>query len=138
MSRKKFIVILSCMVVLVCTLAITFTTVASSTTNAHAAPARPLLTPVSGGNHGCPAGYVCIYPQNAGWNGDHPSLKYYNYGVYQLHNQFGTHYLFNNQTSGAWVWLCTDWNGNNRAGRYASPALYVVNLTPINSIRLTP
>ncbi|GHO97549.1 hypothetical protein KSF_075970 [Reticulibacter mediterranei] len=97
-----------------------------------------LITPAPGFNHGCPVGYFCIYPQDKGWNGDRPSLKYYRYGVYQLHNQVGTHYIFNNQTSRAWVWLCTDWNGNNSAGRYSSPDYEVVNLTPINSIRLTP
>src|SRR5258708_1605771 len=31
--------------------------------------------------HGCPLYYACIYPQNAGWNGDHPSLMFYYYGA---------------------------------------------------------
>lgn len=89
-------------------------------------------------NHGCPSGWACIYPQDAGWNGDRPSLKYYNYGTYQLSNQFGNHYVYNNQTGGAPIWLCTDWNGNTCPWYVAAGSYAVVNLTPINSVKLVP
>jgi hypothetical protein len=127
--------------VIVCLLSLTAIYFFSPASPVQAAPSseKAALTPVPGGNHGCPVGYFCIYPQDKGWNGDRPSLKYYRYGVYQLHNQVGTHYIFNNQTSHAWVWLCTDWNGNNSAFRLTSPDYAtLINLTPINSIRLTP
>ena len=67
-----------------------------------ASPAR-----AAGTVHGCQSGYVCIYPQNAGWNGDRPSLRFYTYGAHNLSNQFGTHRMLNNQYGGAWVVLCS-------------------------------
>jgi hypothetical protein len=87
---------------------------------------------------GCPSGYVCIYPENTGWNGGVPSLRYYRYGAHNLSGQYGIHRVFNNQTGGAWVGLCTGYNGGGtcwwiRAGEY-----WDVNLTPINSIVLSP
>jgi ABC-type sugar transport system substrate-binding protein len=30
----------------------------------------------SGTYEGCPYGFVCVYPQDAGWNGGRPSLLY--------------------------------------------------------------
>ena len=98
-------------------------------------PAAPALA--AGTVHGCPSGYACIYPQNAGWNGDRPSLKYYRYGSYQLSNQFGNHYVLNNQTGGAPFWACTDWNGNTCPWYVEAGRSYQVDLTPINSVRLT-
>ncbi|WP_433543859.1 hypothetical protein ACQPZG_01155 (plasmid) [Streptomyces sp. CA-294286] len=35
--------------------------------------------------HGCPSGYVCLYP-NASWNNDRPAFKWYRYGSYNLSN----------------------------------------------------
>jgi hypothetical protein len=88
--------------------------------------------------HGCPSGYACIYPQDAGWNNDKPSLKYYHYGTYQLSNQFGNHYIMNNQTGGAPIWGCTDWNGNTCPWYVGAGSWAVANLTPINSVKLVP
>jgi hypothetical protein len=89
--------------------------------------------------HGCPAGYACIYPQNAGWNGDRPSHKYYTYGEYNLSNQFGTHRVLNNQT-GDWAesafYYCTGYNGGGTCGRVQQGAWEDLNLTPINSVVL--
>ncbi|WP_406148280.1 hypothetical protein [Streptomyces sp. NBC_01012] len=85
--------------------------------------------------HGCKAGYVCVYP-GAGWNGDKPTLTYYTYGAHNLVNQFGTHRVFNNQTGGASVALCTGYDGVN-CGTKGYPGQYTdANLTPINSIKL--
>ncbi|GAB1689089.1 hypothetical protein [Krasilnikovia sp. M28-CT-15] len=86
---------------------------------------------------GCPDGYVCLYPENAGWNGGHPSYKWYYYGSYNLSNQYGIHRIYNNQTGGAKAWLCNGWNGTNcpvyqPAGSYSD-----TNFTPINSVKLT-
>lgn len=86
--------------------------------------------------HGCPEGYACIYPEGAGWNNDQPSQKFYHFRTYQLSNQYGTHYVINNQVGGASFWLCTDWNGNNC--QYVPVANWAaVNLTPINSVKLS-
>jgi hypothetical protein len=88
--------------------------------------------------HGCPSGYVCVYPENAGWNGDRPSLKYYTYGAHNLSNQFGYHYVFNNQTDYAISRFCLKYDGRDCgwtlfAGNYTN-----FDLTPINSIYLAP
>ncbi|MBO1765574.1 MULTISPECIES: hypothetical protein [Allobranchiibius] len=95
--------------------------------------------------HGCAYGYVCIYPQNAGWNGDHPSLRYYHYGTDNLSNQVGYHYVLNNQYN-AGLAFCTGYNGKscnsglgNWGESHAKGASWNnVYLTPINSIELGP
>jgi hypothetical protein len=90
--------------------------------------------------HGCPAGYVCIYPENAGWNGDRPELKYVRYGTYNLSNQFGTHRVLNNQYDGALLHLCTLYNGYARDYfvTYPQDAWKDEYMTPINSIKVVP
>lgn len=85
---------------------------------------------------GCPSGYACLYPQNAGWNGNVPSAKYYRYGSYNLVNQFGTHRFFNNQTGGAGAYLCTGYNGTGTCSRIGTYTYTDWNFTPINSIVL--
>lgn len=85
--------------------------------------------------HGCPDGYVCIYP-DASWNNDTPSLKFYNYGAQNLSGQVGSHRVFNNQTDGAVVQLCTAYDGGG-CGAAQQPGWYGdVDLTPINSVLL--
>lgn len=114
----------------------------SLTTGATAYAAQ--LAPVASSTHGCPYGDVCVYPQNTGWNGDHPSLKYYNYGCYNLSNQVGIHRVFNNQISSSGdphpVVV-----GDTAYGCTSSTAAFVIgvagtykdiNLTPVNSIEL--
>ncbi|ALC29450.1 hypothetical protein [Streptomyces sp. CFMR 7] len=86
---------------------------------------------------GCRSGYVCIYP-GASWNGNRPEATYYRYGVYNLNNQIGTHRVFNNQTGGATVQLCTGYDGVGCGEKIAPWSYRDVNLTPINSIRLAP
>lgn len=107
---------------------------------------------------GCPSGYACIYPVNAGWNHGVPEGRglFFTYGVHPLSNEFNTHRVFNNQTSKALVFLCYDTAGTNCPTLLDSPyplplcaysefgALinnvdYAdINLTPFNSIKLTP
>lgn len=92
-------------------------------------------TPHTTSSHGCPSGDVCIYP-GASWNNNKPSLKYYAYGFDNLKNQFNKHRVYNNQTGGATVQLCTQSNGGG-CGALHSPGWYGdENLTPINSIKL--
>ncbi len=101
---------------------------------ATASPAR-----AAGTVHGCPSGYVCIYPENRGWNGDRPSLRFYTYGAHNLRNQYGLHRVFNNQYGDAYVSLCRGYNGTGGGvGVLGSPHAYDFNLTPVNSIELTP
>lgn len=88
----------------------------------------------------CPLGYVCIYPAS-----DNPNTRadntYYRYGVYKLSNQYGYHDIVNNQTGGAKVLLCTDWNGTICPVTVyvtGQKLYYAYDLTPINSIKLIP
>lgn len=50
-----------------------------------------ILTPsaaqAAGTVHGCGYGFVCVYPQDKGWNGDHPSYAWQTYGAHNLSNQ---------------------------------------------------
>ncbi|MDJ0385170.1 hypothetical protein [Streptomyces sp. G-G2] len=88
--------------------------------------------------HGCPSGAVCIYPQDAGWNNDHPSNVYYSYGAHNLSNQNGNHYVSNNQTGGASMRTCTGYDGQGCQGYLLAGTYMIKDLTPINSITLQP
>ncbi|MFE6838118.1 hypothetical protein ACFVFI_25215 [Streptomyces sp. NPDC057705] len=84
---------------------------------------------------GCPEGAVCIYPQN-----QNPAVKpthvFYSYGAHNLNNQFGNHWVLNNQYGGATANLCTGSNGAGCGGPIAAKTGVYADLTPINSIRL--
>jgi hypothetical protein len=114
-------------------LAVALSLVAGTGTIFDATPAQAASTV-----HGCQAGNVCIYPQNAGWNGDRPESTYYYYGYYNLSNMFGYHIIFNNQTGGATVTTCTGYNGTGCAGSLGPGWYSNENFTPINSIVLRP
>ena len=86
---------------------------------------------------GCPAGYVCLYP-DASWNGGHPSYMWYTYGAHNLSNQFGYHRFFNNQTGGAIARNCTGYNGTGCQGIQAAGTYYDYDYTPYNSVLLAP
>ena len=98
--------------------------------------ATPALA--AGTYQGCPSGYVCLYPQDAGWNGGNPSYKWYSYGAHNLSNQFGTHRIFNNQTGGAIARNCTGYNGTGCQGVQAANTYADYNYTPYNSVVLAP
>lgn len=87
---------------------------------------------------GCPYGAVCIYPQNAGWNGGHPSHFYYSYGAHNLSNMVGVHRIYNNQSGGATMRTCTGYNGTGCEGYLPANNYIDKNMTPINSITLQP
>ena len=87
---------------------------------------------------GCPDGYVCIYPENAGWNNGHPSDFYFFYGIYNLSNKFNNHIIYNHQTGAARVSLCNQFNGGDCWFSAAPGTAWLVNFTPVNSIVLTP
>lgn len=90
---------------------------------------------------GCPLGAACIYRDG---HPDHLRREYitnmyWSYGAHNLVNQFGDHWVLNNQYGGpnATVVLCYGYNGTNCTGRVIPPGwAFVENLTPINSIVL--
>lgn len=83
--------------------------------------------------NGCPDGYVCIYAQDQPANPGTLTNSYYRYGTYNLSNQYGWHWIDNNQTGGAHVTLCYGYNGTNCQAPLG-PGWYAVDLGPINSI----
>ncbi|CAL9360700.1 hypothetical protein SUDANB120_00656 [Streptomyces sp. enrichment culture] len=84
---------------------------------------------------GCPSGAVCIYPQD-----QNPAVKpthvFYSYGAHKIYNQYGNHWVLNNQTGGATAALCTGSSGTGCGGRIAAQTGVYANLTPINSVAL--
>ncbi|MEV0372916.1 hypothetical protein AB0I10_24350 [Streptomyces sp. NPDC050636] len=96
--------------------------------SAHAAPA-------AASSHGCPSGYVCLYP-NASWNGDKPIYKWYTYGAHNISNQFGVKRFFNNQTGGAIARNCTGSNGTGCQGIQTAGTYADYDYTPYNSVLL--
>ncbi|KOG55072.1 MULTISPECIES: hypothetical protein [Streptomyces] len=84
---------------------------------------------------GCPDGAVCIYPQN-----QNPAVKpthiFYAYGAHNLSNQFGNHWVLNNQYGGATANLCRGLGGQDCGGNIAAKTGVYADLTPINSVRL--
>ncbi|MFJ4964381.1 hypothetical protein EES43_11235 [Streptomyces sp. ADI96-02] len=116
--------------------ALTFTAGAVLATGAGAQAGAPDTRDAQDAYAGCQSGYVCIYP-GASWNGNRPEATYYQYGVYNLSNQTGTHRVFNNQTGGASVQLCTGYNGVGCGAKMPTWTYWDVDLTPINSIKLS-
>ncbi|MBW5486436.1 hypothetical protein [Streptomyces bambusae] len=84
---------------------------------------------------GCPYGAVCIYPQNQN-PAVEPSHIFYSYGVHKIYNQFGNHWVLNNQYGGATASLCTGGGGTGCGGRIAEGTGVYADLTPINSVTL--
>lgn len=88
---------------------------------------------------GCPVGAVCIYPQGEYWkDSKKPTNFYYSRGVHKLYNQFGNHWVYNNQTDGWTVRLCTGSNGTGCGAPIQPDYARNANLSPINSILIEP
>ncbi|KUM87760.1 MULTISPECIES: hypothetical protein [Streptomyces] len=88
-------------------------------------------------DYGCPYGAVCIYNNADPTSGIESGGVYWAYGPHNLSNQFGDHYVLNNQYDDAWVELCTGYNGTGRGESIISAGWgFVENLSPINSIAL--
>ncbi|MFC7304384.1 hypothetical protein ACFQVC_09200 [Streptomyces monticola] len=84
---------------------------------------------------GCPDGAVCIYPKDQD-PAQKPSDIFYSYGAHNLSNQFGNHWVLNNQHSGATASLCTGSGGSGCGDPIAAKTGVYADLGPINSITL--
>ncbi|MFJ4668630.1 hypothetical protein [Kitasatospora purpeofusca] len=84
---------------------------------------------------GCPYGAVCIYPQDSDTSRP-PTDVFYSYGPHNLRNQYGWHWVLNNQSGGAHAHLCTGYNGGACGYDIAAQAGVYADLGPINSITL--
>jgi hypothetical protein len=86
--------------------------------------------------HTCPDGAVCIYAAGAEPAHSDPTHIFKRYGAHNLRNQFGRHWVLNNQYGGATANLCRGYNGTNCDRPIAAKTGVNANLTPINSVRL--
>lgn len=89
--------------------------------------ARPAIT------DGCVNGAVCMYT-DSGWKTHSPEHSWTVYGCYNLDNETGDRYVFNNQYGGN---TATLWTGSNCAGTATTigdGVNWEGNITPINSI----
>lgn len=84
---------------------------------------------------GCPRGAVCIYP-SLDYNGGNPTYVFWSYGVHKIYDQYGWHLVLNNQTDGAYAWLCKGSDGTYCDIGVNHPREIKVDLTPINAVRL--
>ena len=104
------------------------------------------VAPMAGTLFGCRAQWACLYTDNTDtMSASHPHTDYFNYGFDNFSNVTGTHWIANNQTGGAPVYLCRNFGGTNcppfTVGgitfKYIPAGVAVnYNMTPINSIRL--
>jgi hypothetical protein len=84
---------------------------------------------------GCSLGAVCMYT-DWGWLLDIPEQSWTVYGCYNLSNETGDRYVFNNQYGG---YTATLWTGSNCTGNstvIAGGTNWEGDITPINSISL--
>lgn len=112
------------------------------TTNGHVVVVNATPTPFTNSKvKGCPSGDVCMYT-SSGWSNNSPEHKWYNYGCYNLSNEYGTRYVLNNQTGGALAALWYNYGCTNLYFRIASSSntayYWEGSITPINSINLEP
>ncbi|BAU85281.1 hypothetical protein SLA_4393 [Streptomyces laurentii] len=91
----------------------------------------------AGSLYGCPSGAVCVYAEDQVANSSTLTHTYWSYGAHNLSNQYGWHWVINNQTGGASADLCYKYNGGDcTGGRIPAGGWKAANLTDINSIRL--
>jgi hypothetical protein len=75
--------------------------------------------------------------RRVGDRGDpHPTNVYWSYGAHNLSNQYGDHYVFNNQYGGASMSLCTGYNGVGCHVALEVQEIGSFNLTHYNSVTL--
>jgi hypothetical protein len=85
--------------------------------------------------HGCPVGDVCMYT-TAGWKSGTPENEYYYYACYNLSNEYGTRYIYNNQVGNAWAAIFSQYNCFALQEAFGPQGWGQVNITVVNSIKL--
>jgi hypothetical protein len=99
-----------------------------------AQPARVSAAPMT--SYGCPTGYVCMYT-STGFSNSSPEHLYFQYACYNLSNETGERYVYNNQqTTGASATLWKGFNCTNPLTTVQSAGLWVGDVTLIHSISL--
>ena len=74
----------------------------------------------------------------SGWKNSTPEQEYYVYGCYDLSNEFGTRVIYNNQYGGAVISGYSRYGCSATQWSVAQNGWLIVDITPVNSVRLIP
>lgn len=86
--------------------------------------------------HGCPYYYACMYT-SSGWKNNTPEHEWYYYGCYGLSNEYGTRYIYNNQSGGGDIAGFGNSTCNSGTQWAVGPGGSLeVDITPTNSVEL--
>ncbi len=104
--------------------------------SAHATSSTSVLS-----TNGCNSGDVCMYTPAGDLSGS-PEHTWFQYGCYNLTNEFGNRDIFNNQFGGATFTVYFGFNCTNPSTNPQTKILegetWIGDITPINSISLDP
>ncbi|MFJ8011807.1 hypothetical protein [Streptomyces sp. NPDC096339] len=84
----------------------------------------------------CQSGHACIY-----WGttfGSGIRNDYWARGTYKLYDLYGRHLVVNHQTAGWKLWLCRNSDGTNCDYALWPGNELVIDMTPFNSVVVTP
>jgi hypothetical protein len=85
--------------------------------------------------HGCPYYYACMYT-SSGWKSNTPEHKWYYYGCYALSNEYGTRWIYNNQSGGGDISLFGPYCGSGVLWTFTPGGWGQVNITPVDWVEL--
>ncbi|WP_371616933.1 hypothetical protein [Streptomyces sp. NBC_00454] len=85
---------------------------------------------------GCPSGFACI--ETEGWDSTTVSLKWDKAGTYNLSGQENGHWILNNQVQNWKFKLCTGYGGSGTCEDMGIDVWRFRNLSPINSVIVSP
>ncbi|MGW6688617.1 hypothetical protein [Streptomyces sp. NPDC054961] len=85
---------------------------------------------------GCPSGFACIYTEGVG--STTVSQKWDHAGTYNLSGQENYHWILNNQTQNWKFKLCTGYGGGGSCEDMGIDTWRWRNLTPVNSVIVSP
>jgi hypothetical protein len=111
-------------------------TVTRQFANSRAADDRDAITVNAGrldGTDGCSSGAVCMYT-DWDWFWDNPESSWTVYGCYNLSDETGDRYVFNNQYGGNTATLWTGANCTGSPTTISDGKNWEGDITPINSI----
>lgn len=85
--------------------------------------------------HGCPYYYACMYT-SSGWKNNTPEHEWYYYGCYALYNEYGTRWIYNNQSGGGDISLFGLYCGSGVLMTFTPGGWGQFNVTPVDWVEL--
>jgi hypothetical protein len=110
---------------------------AAGPSSSYALDAKGAVPLVAAGitRHGCPYYYACMYT-TSGWSNNTPEHEYYYYGCYALSNEYGTRWIYDNQSDHGDIAGMSTYSCNGLQWAVAPGGWGKVNITPVNSVEL--